>query len=121
MMYVLDEYGSKEPGIANTQTISVKENRTVASEIGGDGKDRERERDGERERESDKSNLSNGRFKNEDGSVDVPVLCSDFARLIKRDNIAELHLDRLSAAHFAYAGTYVCMCVCVCVCDCVCV
>jgi hypothetical protein len=101
MMYVLDEYGSKEPGIANTQTISVKENRTVAYEIGGDGKDREREK------ESGKSNLSNSIFKNEDGSVDVPVPCSDFARLIKRDTIAELQLDRLSAAHFAYAGTCV--------------
>jgi hypothetical protein len=109
MMYVLDEYGSKEPGIANTQTISVKENRTVAYEIGGDGKDREREK--EREKESGKSNLSNSIFKNEDGSVDVPVPCSDFARLIKRDTVAELQLDRLSAAHFAYAGTCVRVCV----------
>ena len=109
MMYVLDEYGSKEPGIANTETISVKENRTVAYEIGDDRKERVRER----EKESGKSNLSNSIFKNEDGSGDVPVPCSDFARLIKMDTIAELQLDRLSAAHFAYAGMCVCVCVCV--------
>ena len=45
MIYVLDEYGSKEPGIANNETISVKENRTVAYEVGGDGKERGRERE----------------------------------------------------------------------------
>ena len=109
---MLDKYGSKEPGIKNTEALLIRQSKTAALEIGESNKslsatsksnDRDRDRD---------SSIS----KYDDGSGAVPAPCSDFAQLIKRDATAEFELDRLSAAHFAYAGTHVYTSVRVCVC-----
>ena len=108
---MLDEYGSKEPGIKNTEALLIKQNKTAVLEVIESKKSlSSSNRSNDRDRDSSVSKY--------EGSSAVPVPCSDFAQLIKRDASAEL--DRLSSAHFAYAGTYVhpsarvCVCVCVC-------
>ena len=153
LMYVLDEYGSKEPGMKNADELIIKENKIAVRDISeGDGEGEEKEGDSSKSLSASASNKSSERdryserdrgwdmdrdmgssiLKSDNGSGTVAVAalpCSDFAQLIKRDATADFKLDRLSAAHFAYAGTYVhpsirtcvCVCVCVCVCMCVCV
>ena len=148
-MYVLNEYGSKEPGIKNADELIIKENKITVRDISeGEGEEKdgdsskslsasasnknsERDRYSERDRGWDRDmdrdrdrDMGSSILKSDNGSGTIALAalpCSDFAKLIKRDATADFKLDRLSAAHFAYAGTYVhtsirtCVCVCVCV------
>lgn len=68
--------------------------------LSASNKSNDRDRDRDRDRDGSIS-------KYDDGSGAVPVPSSDFAQLIRRDAAAAFEPDRLSSAHFAYAGTYV--------------
>ena len=127
----------------NADELIIKENKIAVRDISeGDGEGEEKEGDSSKSLSASASNKSSERdryserdrgwdmdrdmgssiLKSDNGSGTVAVAalpCSDFAQLIKRDATADFKLDRLSAAHFAYAGTYVhpsirtCVCVCV--------